>query len=125
MKKSMQVTVLICLSLIAAAGCTADLPYLSLTVSSLYTSSSISIPYEFRSEQSEQPCRISLQRVETTGNLTDYDNREDWYQESGTLHFDGLDPGNYQLRFVVLSARGSNWVELPYLDQTHYFTVNY
>ena len=121
----MQVTILLCLSLFAAAACTSELPYLSLTVSSLYTTSSISISYSFKSEQSEQPCRISLQRIETNGNMIDYDTREDWYEESGTLHFDNLDPGNYQLRFVVLSARGSNWEELPVLDQTHNFTVNY
>ena len=121
----MLVNVLLCLALLAAAGCTADLPYLSLSVSSVYTSSSISIPYEFRSEQSEQPCIISLHRVETNGNLIDYGTQEDKYHESGTLYFNDLETGNYQLRFVVLSARGSNSIELPYLDQTHYFTVNY
>ena len=113
-----------CFLLLYAVGCTSELPYLTLTVASEYTSSTISIPYSFKSEQSEQPCKVTLDRADVSEDSTVY-SREEWMEEEGTLYYENLEAGEYQLRFVVLSARGSGEKELAFLDETYNFTVTY
>lgn len=107
------------------AGCTSELPYLTVTVESVYTSENISIPYSFKSEQSPQPCKIELTRTDGSSYSGEDWLREEWIEEEGTLYFENLEAGEYQLRFVVLSARGSGEEELSFLDETYTFTVTY
>jgi len=111
--------------LFLALSCTSELPYLTLQVESEYTSSDISIPYSFKSEQTYQYCKVELSRTDGSD-----DSREDWFreekmEEEGTLNYNGLEPGNYQLRFVVLTDRGSGREELSFLDETYSFSVTY
>ena len=111
--------------LLFAIGCTSELSYLTLTVESVYTSSDISIPYSFKSEQTEQPCKVELTRTDGSDDSNEDWSREDWMEEEGTLNYSDLSTGDYQLRFVVLSARGSGRDELSFLDETYFFSVNY
>ncbi len=112
------------------SSCSVEYPYLILFVEQEYSSSSISIPYSFKSESDPQSCSVTLIKLDGSGDII-YNNRDQETENNelklpceGVLYFNNLKDGRYNLCFTVLSDKGGSLAELPFLDQESEFIIN-
>jgi len=95
-------------------------PYLVLDVEDEYAAGTVIIGYSFMSEKKEQLCQVGL----FMAGSDDIVFSEDMcLPQRGTLVFDFLDPGAYNLYFAVLSEKGRNPAVIPFLEQNNSFLV--
>lgn len=112
----------IILPLVFAAGCSLEgEPYLVVDVRQVYENRHVSIPYQFSSENENQPCRIVVTRENgAAGEVVSMEDRR--LDNDGELYFE-LENGFYTLRFTVLSERGGQLYELSFLSDEFDFSV--
>ena len=104
------------------AGCTYQIPYLSLDVKSSYAVSDVVINYSYVCEADEQRCVYSLYNTNNPSVILFQD--DSVMPHSGTLTFGGLAEGNYRLFFSVYSTRDGESSPLKFLDSSWDFTVD-
>lgn len=109
---------------ILVLGCAQlETPYLYVYVKDEYTQRQVEIPYQYRSEDEQQKCRIIVKSQGDSESETVYE-EETWMKREGTLDFE-LDNGFYTLQFTVLTKRGGRFYELSFLDKEYEFSVSY
>jgi hypothetical protein len=120
----MKVFIILAVSLLLfLSSCDLETPYLFVNVQERYTNDDITVPYEFRSESTQQKCLITVSKKDVFEDEVVYD-EEEWLDEEGELYFN-LNNGFYTLRFAVMSYRGGEYTVLPFLDEEYKFSVSY